>query len=182
MIARTQFAGGIGDGFADVALELDAPAPQPEEFRFLKDTPVALGMGEDGGVALVLHHEEHVHPAGGEEVLREFDEQQGAVVGQRSMGSKLAFKLFVEHVFGGKFELEAFVPGVGQELFETFPEVVRSVFRVPRHDVRCAVGTLESHGFQPANDPEAVLQARSAVIDPPEDMRVHIHAVREEAG
>ena len=83
---------GLGDGFdaaavvagegAEVALQGDAAGGQGAEVGFLQDAQVALRVGQQRGVTRGEDGVEHVLPAGGEEVLWQFNQNvvSGCVV------------------------------------------------------------------------------------------------------
>ena len=77
---------GLGNGFdaaavvagegAEVALQGDAAGGQGADVGFVQDAQVALRVRQQRGVPRGQDGVEHVLPAGGQQVLRQFNQQE----------------------------------------------------------------------------------------------------------
>ena len=139
-------------------------------------------MSQHRGISFVPDGCEHVFPCAGEIVLGQFYKQVRAVIRERGISADLFLKPIVQHIFGGQFEFKLFIYNGGQQLFEAAAEEVRRVFRITGLDVGGTVGPLQAEGFKTPYDAQAFLQGGCSVVYSPQDMGMHVHAVREEAG
>ena len=139
-------------------------------------------MSQHRGISFIPNGRKHVFPCAGEIVLRQFYKQVSAVICERGISVDLLFKPIVQHIFGGQFEFKLFVCNGGQQLFEAAAEEVRRVFRITGLDVWGTVGSPQAEGFKTPYDAQAFLQGGCSVVYSPQDMGMHVHAVREEAG
>jgi len=140
---------------------------------------VALGVGEDGGVAALTDAlEQLLHLVGGIEIAGLY-EDEAVVEGEEVVGLEALLEEVVHHVLGGEAELDSsFV--LGEEGVEALAEVGGGIGHV-FHDVWGEHDALHAFLLEPVEDLEGALEVLDAVVDAGEYVAVPVGEPGEEA-
>ena len=160
----------ITDDGRKVELEKDAHLPEPAVVR-LRHIVVAFGMGQNGAVALgkgLPQRTEQVDRRGHDRGL-----DQDAVLSMQEQVLRLQpfFIEIVDHVFGGKQQLDAALVLLPFQALVTGPEVFRRVREV-LHDMGRQPQATQAMGLEQGKDGQRLVQGPDTVVHAVEKVAV----------